>query len=61
MLYWTQLNIFQFTVKEAVLGLILTFLFALVFGIGVALAIKLLTDVTVRYPKFISFFTNKIW
>lgn len=60
MMYWTDVNIFGFSVQNASIGLIVTFFLMLGLSVGVGMAIRILHDVTIRYPKFISFFTKKI-
>lgn len=61
MMYWDDVNIFGFTVHEAVVGMIVTYFFMLAFAVGIGMMLRLLHDVTIRYPKFISFFAKKIW
>jgi len=60
MMYWTDVNIFGFTVQNAVIGLIVTFFFMLGLSVGFGMLIRILHDVTVRYPKFISFLTKRM-
>lgn len=60
MQYWDDINVFGYTVHDAVIGLVVTFFFMLGFAVGIGMIIRLLHDVTIRYPKFISFFTKRI-
>lgn len=61
MLYWNYTNIFGFTVHEAVIGLIVAFMFTLGISVAIGMIIRILHDVTVRYPKFISFFNKRFF